>query len=130
MKEAMAKFYPEAHRYCEEKGLNLVRPPFCAYEKTDMKRDVFQVVMGLCPEVGPSSDSPFEAYSTQGGKYLRVVLLGAYDHLESAWYSAFSHLRMAKLKFDQSLPSFEFYESDPRATPAKDLKTSILIAVK
>jgi DNA gyrase inhibitor GyrI len=50
---------------------------------------------------------------------------GDYRHLELAWYAAFSHVRMRKLKVVKGAPMVERYVSDPQVESGLGVVTFI-----
>ena len=58
-------------------------------------------------------------------------VLGDHDFLPLAWYAAFSHCRMHKIKLDKSRPSLEIYHDNPVAIDdSNTIKTILYVAVK
>lgn len=131
MKTAMEAGYPQLAEYAQTQGDGVIAgPPLAAYHKTDIKKMYFECDMAV-PISKNIEPGEFEVKSLGGGKYLKASLQGSYEFLELAWYAVMSHVQMAKLKLDQSRPSFEIYNSDPsEASHSNEIRTSILVPLK
>ncbi|MDJ0807323.1 MAG: GyrI-like domain-containing protein, partial [Gammaproteobacteria bacterium] len=130
MVKAMEVGFPRLGEHVEKTQGTPAGPPFTAYHEVDLKRHFFRCDMGL-PVAEGSDKGDFQYKSFVGGKYFKVTLLGSYDFLEHAWYSAMSHLRMIKLKLDKSRPTYEVYENDPcTVASTNEILTSLYIPLK
>ncbi len=77
-------------------------------------------VPGTLPECG------YPTRQFNGGRYFQIELLGSHEFLPLAWYAAFSHCRMHKIKLDKSRPSLEIYHKKPESVEDSNQVRSIL----
>jgi len=129
--EVMGKGFTRLSAALEAAGGSVAGRPFAAYHKVDIKARQVQCDMAV-PVAKPITASDDLVVKTLGGgKYFKVTQRGSYDFLELTWYSAISHLRMAKIKMDKSRPSLEVYENDPCSVEQKnELLTALFIPIK
>jgi DNA gyrase inhibitor GyrI/ribosome-associated toxin RatA of RatAB toxin-antitoxin module len=83
------------------------------------------------PVSGPSEQSNYTNRDFNGGNYFKVEVLGDHEFLPLAWYAAFSHCRMHKIKLDKSRPCLEIYHGNPETIEDSNaIKTVLYVAVK
>lgn len=78
------------------------------YRKIDEQQANFDAEFAI-PVSGKLPESGYPTRTFSGGLYFQVELLGDQDFLPLAWYAAFAHCRMHKIKLDKSRPSLEIY---------------------
>ena len=130
MKMATADGFPRLGHYADEQGLEAAGCPFTIYHKVDMKEMYFVCDMAL-PVPAETRSSEFEMKTYPGGRFFKTTLRGSYEFLEFAWYHAYSHLQMAKIKPDMRRASMEVYENDPETVNhTNEIETAIYIPIK
>ncbi len=130
MVKAMEAGFPRLGAQVERSGVTSAGSPFTAYHAVDPKKMYFRCDMAV-PVPDGADAGEFELKPLGGGRYFKVEVRGSYDFLESAWYSAMSHIRMLKLKQDRSRPSLEVYENDPCSVEhSNEIRTSLHIPIK
>ena len=130
MKKAMMEGFPRLGSYVDEQGITATGFPFCIYHKVDLGKMYFNCDMAL-PVPSDTTSSEFDVRTFSGGRYYRTTLKGSYEFLELAWYQAYSHLQMLKIKPAFRRASLEVYEVDPAsANHTNELITSIYIPIK
>ncbi|MCU7893482.1 MAG: GyrI-like domain-containing protein [Candidatus Thiodiazotropha sp. (ex Ustalcina ferruginea)] len=78
-----------------------------------------------------TKSAEFDVRSYPGGRYYKTTLRGSYEFLELAWYQAYSHLQMQKIKPQQKRASLEMYENDPATVNhTNKISTSIYIPIQ
>lgn len=113
MVKAMETGFPKLNAFLSQQGRKPVGAPIAAFYKVDFKKMYFECDIALpVPIAMPPGE--FQRKNLGGGRYFKMTVQGSYDFLESAWYSAMSHLRMYKIKQDSSRPTLEVYQNDPR----------------
>jgi DNA gyrase inhibitor GyrI len=106
------------------------RPPFVIYHKIDPRNMHFNCDMAI-PVNADNTSSDLEVKTFPGGRYYKTTLKGSYEFHELAWYQAYSHLRMLKLKPQSRHAALEIYENDPsRVAHSNEILTSILVPIK
>jgi DNA gyrase inhibitor GyrI len=130
MKKAMMEGFPKLGAYVETQQLSPTGPPFVIYHKIDPRNMHFNCDMAI-PVNADTTSSDFEIKTFSGGRYYKTTLKGSYEFLELAWYQAYSHLRMLKLKPQSRRAALEIYENDPsRVAHSNEILTSILIPIE
>jgi effector-binding domain-containing protein len=130
LKKAMEAGYKKLGAFAEEHSEEVSGAPFTVYHKVDLDKMHFTCDMAL-PVNATGSGSEFVLKQLPGGRYYKTTLQGSYEFLELAWYQAYSHLRMQKIKPLIKSASLEVYENDPnRVTHTNEIITSILIPIK
>lgn len=130
MKKAMMEGFPRLGRYADEHGITATSFPFCIYHKVDPGKMHFNCDMALPVPAGTRS-SELDVKTYTGGRYYKTTLKGSYEFLELAWYQAYSHLQMQKIKPESRRAAREVYEVDPATVShTNDLITSIYIPVR
>ena len=130
LKVAMTEGFPRLGHYADEEGLKATGNPFTIYHKVDMKEMNFDCDMALPVPAGTQS-SEFEFKTYPGGRFYKTSLRGSYEFLEFAWYHAYSHLQMAKIKPEMKRAAMEVYENDPATVEhTNEIETSIYIPIK
>ncbi|MCZ6881554.1 MAG: SRPBCC family protein [Gammaproteobacteria bacterium] len=81
-----------------------------------------------------SKSSSTTIYTTRqftGGEYYKVEARGDHEFLPLAWYAAFTHCRMHKIKLDKSRRSLEIYRDDPKLVDdSNQIRTILYLPVK
>ncbi len=130
MKKAMMEGFPRLGRYVDENGITATGFPFCIYHKVDLRKMHFNCDMAL-PVPAETTSGELDVKTYTGGRYYKTTLHGSYEFLELAWYQAYSHLRMQKIKPASGRAALEMYEVDPAAVShTNELITSIYIPIK
>ena len=60
---------------------------------------------------------PFVGGVVSKAKALKIKFIGDYEHVGNAWAAAITYMRIHKLKENKSVPSYEFYLTDPAIEP-------------
>ncbi|MES9993309.1 MAG: SRPBCC family protein [Candidatus Thiodiazotropha sp.] len=130
LKTAMMEGFPKLGSYIDEHRISSTGCPFTIYHKVDLKSMHFNCDMAI-PVATDTSSSDFEIKSYSGGRYYKTTLQGSYEFLELAWYQAYAHLQMQKIKPLHRQPSREVYENDPTTVSnTNQIVTSIYIPIK
>ncbi len=130
MKDAMMAGYPALMEYIADERIKTTGPPLAIYHNVDPDKKRFVCDIAV-PVAANTVVDKFEVKHYQGGNYYRMTLKGSYEFLELAWYQAFSHLQMVKLKPQLNRPTLEVYDSDPNAVAdSNDIMTSLYIPVR
>ncbi len=130
MKEAMMVGFPRLGHYVEEHGVQATGHPFTVYHEVDLKTMHFNCDMAL-PVAPGTESSEFEINAYPGGRYYKTTLRGSYEFLEIAWYQAYAHLQMQKIKPRRKSASREIYENDPTTlSHTNETITSIYIPIR
>ena len=78
------------------------------------------------PVPADTTSSEFNVRTFSGGRYYKTTLQVSYEFLKLAWYQAYSHLQMLKIKPVFRHASLEVYEVDPATVShTNELITSI-----
>ena len=100
------------------------------YHRIDWRQTHYRGEIAI-PVTGPSAQSNYTNRHFNGGNYFKVEVLGDHEFLPLAWYAAFSHCRMHKIKLDKSRPSLEIYHHNPESVEdSNTIKTTLYVAVK
>ena len=130
LKEAMMEGFPRLGHYVDEHNLTATGYPFTIYHKVDLGKMHFKCDMAI-PVPADTTSTEFDIKSYTGGRYYKTTLKGSYEFLELAWYQAYNHLQMQKIKPDHKRASLEIYENDPATVEhTNEIVTSILLPVK
>lgn len=130
MKKAMMEGFPRLGNYVDENGITATGFPFCIYHKVDLRKMHFNCDMAL-PVPAETTSGELDVKTYTGGRYYKTTLQGSYEFLELAWYQAYSHLQMQKIKPESGRAALEMYEVDPAAVShTNELITSIYIPIK
>lgn len=130
LKKAMMDGFPRLGAYVDENDFSATGYPFTIYHKVDLRKMHFNCDMAL-PVPKETISSEFEVKSFLGGRYYKTTLQGSYDFLELAWYQAYAHLQMQKIKPQHKGASLEVYENDPATVNhSNEIITSIYIPIK
>ena len=109
----------------ENAGLGLT-----IYRRIDWRQSHYRGEVAI-PVTGSSVQSNYSNRQFNGGNYFKAEVLGDHKFLPLAWYAAFSHCRMHKIKIDKSRPSLEIYHHNPEAIEDSNaIKTTLYVAVK
>ncbi len=126
--QAMEKSFTHLLGKVESENLKISSHFFAAYSKTDIKKMTTQCDMVVPIESLDEIDA--EKYTAPAGKYFKITYNGRYDYLEQVWFSAASHLRMHKIKWDTNRPSLEIYIADPRNAEPDQLVTELYLPIR
>ncbi|MEW8506988.1 MAG: SRPBCC family protein [Candidatus Thiodiazotropha sp.] len=130
LKTAMMEGFPKLGRYIDDNRLTATGYPFTIYHKVDLKHMHFNCDMAM-PVSEETESSDFEIKTYQDGRYFKTTLHGSYEFLELAWYQAYAHLQMQKIKPLHKHASREVYENDPATVShTNEIVTSIYIPIK
>ena len=130
MKKAMMEGFPRLGKYVDDNKLSATGYPFTIYHKVDLGKMRFNCDMAL-PVPAETTSAEFDVKSYTGGRYYKTTLRGSYEFLELAWYQAYSHLQMQKIKPQHKRASLEMYENDPATVShTNEIITSIYIPIK
>ncbi|MEW8078383.1 MAG: SRPBCC family protein [Candidatus Thiodiazotropha endolucinida] len=130
MKKAMTEGFPRLGHYVDEHGLTATGCPFSIYHKVDLKTMHFDCDMAI-PVAPETTSTELEVKRFSGGRYYKTTLRGSYEFLELAWYQAYAHLQMSKIKPLHKQASREMYENDPATVShSNEIVTSIYIPIK
>ncbi|MCG8325709.1 MAG: SRPBCC family protein, partial [Thiotrichales bacterium] len=101
MVQAMQTGFPELAKYIAEHGGRTPEMPRSVYHKVDPGKMYFECDLAV-PVDGLPDPGPYSVKPVGNGKYFKTLLKGNYSFLELAWYSAYAHLHMYKIKPDTS----------------------------
>jgi len=109
----------------ENAGLGLT-----IYRQNDWRQSHYRGEIAI-PVTEPSAKSNYSNRLFKGGNYYKVEAIGDHDFLPLAWYAAFSHCRMHRIKLDKSRPSLEIYHNNPEAIGDSNMiETTLYVSVK
>jgi len=130
METAMKNGYPRLLEYIREHSGRVMGEPFTAYHKVDLATMHF--ICDLAVPVAEGIEAGRYKFETLGGgNYFTVTLQGDYEFLEDAWYSAYAHMKMHKIKTDKRRPALEVYENNlGNVRTSNDLLTTLCIPIK
>ena len=100
------------------------------YHSMDWKQARFHTEIAV-PVPGSLTECGYPTRQFKGGSYFQTELLGDHTFIPLAWYAAFSHCRMHKIKLDKSRPSLEIYHNRPE--PIEDsnqVRTILYLPIK
>lgn len=130
MQTAMEEGFPRLMNYIAEHEITLSDSPRSIYHDVNLKTMHFVCDMAAPVSEGVMSDE-FEVKTFSGGRFYKVTVQGSYEFLELAWYKAYSHMQMCKIKTDSKRPSVEAYENDPTAvTHSNEIQTTLYLPLK
>lgn len=130
MKQAMREGFPRLGRYVDAHKLTVTGFPCAVYRKVDPRKRYFECDMAM-PVPTATTSAEFAVKSCPGGRYYRTTLRGSFEFLELAWFQAYSHLQMQKIKPRHGRPLLEIYETDPATVShTNELVTALCIPVK
>ena len=129
MKTAMSEGFPRLMQYIADNDIEPTGAPFSIYNKVDLKTMHFDCDMAV-PVADGTQSKELVVKQIPGGEFFQSSLQGNYEFLELAWYQAYSHLQMSKIKPKHNNASLEVYENDPNTVShTNEIRTSILIPV-
>ena len=109
----------------ENAGLGLT-----IYRQIDWRQSHYRGEIAI-PITESSAKSNYSNRLFKGGNYFKVEVNGDHKFLPLAWYAAFSHCRMHRIKLDKSRPSLEIYHNNPEAVGDSNLiETTLYVSVK
>ncbi|MCU7929508.1 MAG: SRPBCC family protein [Candidatus Thiodiazotropha sp. (ex Codakia rugifera)] len=129
MKKVMMEGFSKLGRYIDENDLSATGYPFTIYHKVDLNCMHFNCDLAM-PVPAETKSAEFDVRSYPGGRYYKTTLRGSYEFLELAWYQAYAHLQMQKIKPRRKCASIEMYENDPATVRhSNEIVTSIYIPI-
>ena len=130
MEKAMQTGFIELMDYLQQQKIKITGKPLSVYHKVNTKKMYFVCDMAI-PVNESVARGDYEMKRIHGGRYFKVTAQGAYRFLELAWYSAYAHISMYKIKLDKSRPALEVYENEANSVSTTNaLITSIYIPIK
>jgi DNA gyrase inhibitor GyrI len=125
--DSMHQSMPQALKTAEQAGASISGPPGVIYDNMDIKnqRCRYTAFVPVAEAVDASPNGTIE-----GGKALKVIHTGRYDHLGNSWSTAMTHQRHHKMKPSKSQAPYEIYVSDPADTPEAELVTEIYLPLR
>lgn len=120
--------FPQLMQAVTQHGLEQTGMPFTPLHQFNKKKQWLVCEMAI-PVKAVKVAGGFNAGKLPARKYFRSTLRGEYQHLELAWYAAFSHVRMRKLKVVKGAPMVERYASDPQGNSGLGVVTFIDLPV-
>lgn len=130
MKAAMQEGFPGLLHALEVNNIEPNGHPFTVYHKVDLKQMHFACDMAV-PIAQETTLDNHTAKTLPGGQYYKVLVKGSYEFLELAWYQAYAHLQMLKIKPQHARPSREVYENDPREVGhTNEIRTALYIPIR
>jgi DNA gyrase inhibitor GyrI len=130
MKKAMHEGFQQLGKTIEENQLTTTGSPFAIYHKSDVTKKYFICDIAW-PVTKKTTSSAFEVKTYPGGRYYKTTLQGSYDFMELAWYQAYAHLQMQKIRPQHKRASLEVYENDPGSVShSNEIITAIYIPIK
>jgi len=100
------------------------------YREIDEQQVQFQAEIAV-PVPGTLPESGYPTRQFSGGSYFQTELLGDHEFLPLAWYAAFSHCRMHKIKLDKSRPSLEIYHKKVESVEdSNQVRTILYLPIK
>lgn len=126
---AMSEGFPRLGRYVEAHGLKTACYPFTVFHKVDLKKMHFNCDMAM-PVPATTHSTEFVLKTCKGGHFYKTTLKGDYKFLELAWFQAYSHLHMQKIRPQRHRASMEVYRNDPRTVShTNEIVTAIYIPI-
>jgi effector-binding domain-containing protein/uncharacterized protein YndB with AHSA1/START domain len=133
LQKAMETGYPKLMEFLAADDQDNVKQALAVYNKVNIKTMYFDcdIAATVNKPIENNSNSAYKNKFLAARTYFQVDVYGSYDFLELAWHAAMSHIRMHKIKMDNSAPSLEVYVGDPRTEKnSNKLLTSLYIPVK
>lgn len=130
MQAAMKDAYPAMLDYIQQNNGKILGTPLAVYQQVNLKTMHF--VCDFAIPVEQSIDpGRYQFKQLPAGEFYKVSLQGDYRFLEMAWYSAYNHLRMLKIKFNNKRPSREVYINNPSAVESTNqLVTELYVPLR
>jgi effector-binding domain-containing protein len=130
LKKAISEGLPKLGNYIDDNQLSTTGSPFIIYHKANTDKMYFICDMAW-PVSKETTSSAFEIKTYPGGRYYKTTLQGSYDFMELAWYQAYAHLHMQKIRPQHKRASLEIYENDPGSVGhSNEIITAIYIPIK
>ncbi|MCH9699563.1 MAG: GyrI-like domain-containing protein [Gammaproteobacteria bacterium] len=130
MQTAMKEAYPGMMDYINQRNGKLSGPPLTVYHQVNLKTMHFTCDFAV-PVEQSIDPGQYQFKQLPAGEFYKVSLKGDYRFLEMAWYSAYNHLRMLKIKFHTKRPSLEVYINNPSAAESTNqLVTELYVPLK
>ncbi len=126
---AMSNGFEELMEEVSKNKLEVTSPPLSMYEKVNLKKMTTKCSM-IIPTDLTAVPGHLSSTEIPSGSYYKVTYKGSYEHLSEAWYAAYSHLRMHKIKNDKKRSSYEVYLTDPQSTTANETITELYLPIK
>lgn len=130
MAETMKTEYPKLIEHIQQTDEDNLKQSFAVYHKANIKTMHFECDIAVSTNKTVESGT-YKTKHLPAKKYFQVDVLGNYEFLELAWFSAMGHLKMRKIKIDNKAPSLEVYVNDPNSVEyTNEIKTSLYIPLK
>ncbi len=130
METAMRAGYPALVEYIKTNNGVITDAPLAVYHKVDLKTMYFDCDFAVPVKEGLDPGN-YQIKQLPVGRFFKITLHGSYEFLELAWYSAYCHLRMHKIKHAKNRPSMEVYITDPETVNSTNqLVTELYIPLK
>ena len=117
-------------KYVSTHKLKTTGVPFALYHVFDMAKGKVEYTAGIAVTNDHHPEAPFYVGNYATTKALKVLHTGSYHNLDTSWAAAMSWFRTNKLKKSKPGVAFEFYLDNPSTTPAKKMRTEILIGTR
>lgn len=117
----------------ETNGAEMKGAPLSVYYNVDFVNDKAIFATGLQLAGVESMEVPEEFIKDKikGGKALKIIHRGKYEHSGNAWSGGFSYARAKKIKLSKKAATFELYITNPNEVDdPKDWITEIYLPVK
>jgi effector-binding domain-containing protein len=100
------------------------------YREIDWQQTHFSGEVAI-PVSKSSTTSIYTTRQFKGGEYYKVEARGDHQYLPLAWYAAFTHCRMHKIKLDKSRHSLEIYRDNPKVVEdSNQIRTILYLPIK
>ena len=116
--------------FMQKHALSADRTPFVVYETFDIPRGTTEYIAAISLEEEMIPPKGWVAGELPGGKGLKTMHKGAYEHLGNAWTTAMQFVRSRKIATPKRPVGYEFYLNDPRYTGREELATEIYMPLK
>lgn len=114
-------------------GVEMVGEPLSVYYNVDFANDKADFATGIQLKGAADMElqGDFMKDKISGGKALKIIHRGKYEHSGNAWTGGYSYARTKKIKLSKKVAPFELYLTDPNEVPnPKDWVTEIYLPVK
>ena len=120
---------PKLKAAIDNADLDITGTPLSVYHEIKPKTGYVRGEMAIPVRVSQAI-SGFKELNLPAQRYYRTRLQGNYSLLRHAWYAAYTHLRMHKIKTTRREPVVEVYANDPLTNQGQDLTTFLDIPLK
>ena len=126
----MRRDFETLYDFMQENGLSADRIPFAVYEAFDIPRGTTEYIAAIPLEEEMTLPKRWVTGELPGGKGLKTMHKGAYEHLGNAWTTAMQFVRYQKIATAKRPVGYEFYPNDPHRTRREELVTEIYMPLK